>query len=426
MASESAALPPARRLSVFGRIFAFLASFGLGVVVLTFLLLLTWLGTLDQTHMSLHDVQKKYFDSLWCTYDIGPVKIPLPGVTLLMAILFVNMLCGGILRVRKSWRNIFAVIAHCSMLLLIAAGGVSFLYKKEGHIRLHEGESASTFFSAINRVIEISPAGKPGNVLMIPEGDFADCVAGRTRTFTHASLPFELTVSDYAKNAAAETTEMRPDAGKAVVVDTFYLKSLEPLKEAEANFPGVVATVKNGKSGEQKQTLLWDMAGAPWTYDAGADGKWLIRLTRQTWELPFTVTLNRFTHEFFPGTRTPKVFESDVTKRENGIDQAIKIEMNKPLRRSGYTLFQSSWGPETWTPEQPRSRLYSVFAVVNNPSDQWPKWSLILATVAMACHFLIKLSNSIARRQSRDRPPPIPPSTPAKPSPSVADTLQAA
>ena len=40
--------------------------------------------------------------------------------------------------------------------------------------------------------------------------------------------------------------------------------------------------------------------------------------------------------------------------------QPIKIEMNKPLRQEGYTLFQQSYN-ERWTPDRPRSEMYSVF-----------------------------------------------------------------
>ena len=62
-----------------------MASFGVGVVVLSFLLLLTWLGTVSQVDTSLYDVQKKYFDSWIFFEDVGSLKIPLPGAFLLNA-----------------------------------------------------------------------------------------------------------------------------------------------------------------------------------------------------------------------------------------------------------------------------------------------------------------------------------------------------
>ena len=62
-ATASAATRKPSRPSLPARAFSFMASFGVGVVVLSFLLLLTWLGTVSQVDTSLYDVQKKYFDS---------------------------------------------------------------------------------------------------------------------------------------------------------------------------------------------------------------------------------------------------------------------------------------------------------------------------------------------------------------------------
>ena len=169
---------------------------------------------------------------------------------------------------------------------------------------------------------------------------------------------------------------------------------------AEANLAGVLATVKSS-DGAEKQLLLWEVATAPVTYRT-ADGRvFTLRFKRQTWELPFTVTLSQFTHEKHPGTMRPKVFSSDVIKRDNGVDQPVKIEMNKPLRHQGYTLFQASYHDQ-WTAARPRSEMYSVFAVVKNPSDQWPVWGTIMAAVGMTLHFCMKLAEAISR-SSRKR-----------------------
>jgi hypothetical protein len=388
------------KLSLPARAFSGLASFGLGVTVLSFLLLLTWLGTLEQTQMSLYDVQKKYFDSLFCTYQVGPVKIPLPGVYLLLGILFVNLFCGGIIRIRKNWRNLGIIIAHLSILFIIAAGWVSYHFKTEGHLRLFEGTNSSIFTSYHDRVIEIAEAGGRDPVLMIPEERFDDCSGTRSRTFVNAGLPFEVTVSGYHRNADATTVEMRPPMHGEPVVDRFYLAGRPPEKEAEANLAGCLATIRN-RDGTESKALLWEAALAPVTHKV--DGRtYTLRLGRQTWELPFDVTLNRFTHAFYPGTQRPRVFESEITKREDGISQEALIEMNKPLRRRGYTLYQASWGPPKWTPDMGRDQLYSVFAVVKNPSDQWPQWALIIAACGIGGHFIYKLATFIRRSTKRE------------------------
>src|SRR5437868_15523449 len=75
-------------------------SYGLAIVVLFCLLVLTFLGTWEQKDIGLFEVQRRYFTSLFVMHDFGPVKLPLPGVYLLLVILSINLIFGTILRVR--------------------------------------------------------------------------------------------------------------------------------------------------------------------------------------------------------------------------------------------------------------------------------------------------------------------------------------
>lgn len=393
--------PPASGLRrVFSRAFAFVASFGLGVVVLLFLLLLTWLGTIRQVDNSLYDVQKKYFDSLFLLEEVGPIKIPLPGGMLLMGILFFNMLAGGIIRIRKNWRTFGVVIAHFSILVLLAAGVVSFLYKREGYLKINEGGRGNVFTSYTERVLEVTEVGGDGVVHVIHESDLADLSGAKTRAFFAKGLPFEFTVSNFQINCDVESAGMRPPHPGVPVVDGFYLSPRLPAMQAEQNLAGCQIAVKTPDGAEQK-ALLWQFAVAPWTWRTPDGRVFIFRLNRQSWELPFDVHLEKFTHEVHPGTNKPKVYASDVIKRQDGIDQPVKIEMNKPLRDRGYTLFQASYN-DRWRPGMPRTEMYSVFAVVKNPSDKWPIWGTIMAAVGIGIHFCMKLAQGI-NRASRKR-----------------------
>ena len=54
--------------------------------------------------------------------------------------------------------------------------------------------------------------------------------------------------------------------------------------------------------------------------------------------------------------------------------------------------FQSSWGPQN---AGPGDRLFSVFTVVENPSDQWPLWSCIVIGIGLVLHFGMMLMRYI-------------------------------
>jgi len=89
---------------------------------------------------------------------------------------------------------------------------------------------------------------------------------------------------------------------------------------------------------------------------------------------------------------------SYITKvNPDGGTEKIRISMNEPLREQGFTFFQASWGPADAKPGDP---LYSSFAVVRNPADQWPLYACIVVTVGLVLHFGQKLARYI-RAESR-------------------------
>jgi hypothetical protein len=107
--------PGARRVkSIPARVFDFLSGFGLATTLLVLLLLLTWLGTLEQVDNGLFLTAKKYFEPsafiVVPEYNGKPLPLVLPGVYWVSALLFVNLLLGGVVRMRKGWR-VFGVLS---------------------------------------------------------------------------------------------------------------------------------------------------------------------------------------------------------------------------------------------------------------------------------------------------------------------------
>jgi hypothetical protein len=222
---------------------------------------------------------------------------------------------------------------------------------------------------------------------------------GETRTFTHPDLPFDLELSHFMVNC----TPMLATSGLATTpaIDGIALNELKRDQQAENNLTGAYATVKP-KDGSPAQTgiilgrSLWGGA-APWAATVG-DTAWVIDLRKKTYPVPFTIRLDKFNMDLHPGTMVAANYESEVTKLEDGAETAINIRMNEPLRYAGYTLFQASWGPPGG---KPGDRLYSTFAVVKNPADQWPLYACIIIGVGLAIHFLLKLSRYVQAETRR-------------------------
>ncbi len=372
--------------------FAFLSSYGLAITVLTFLLLITFLGTLSQKDIGLLDSQRKYFDSWWLIHDLDLggtlIPVPLPGGGLLMVILFFNMLCGAVIRIRKGWRTIGVLISHLAIMFMLAAGFVSFLYKTEGAMPLFEGQASDQYQSYHERIIEIhryDASGKGDDkALVIPMKHFEDLDPGKARTFYAKDLPFEMQVTGYRRNANV----VQAEDGDKTAIDGYRVQAVKNAKEDEANLAVVEITVKI-KDGAEQRAILWERQMEPFTVKVG-DVSYAISISRMKWKLPFAIRLNDFVRELHPGTMKAKKYTSHVTKITNGKEEPKVVTMNVPVRDQGYVVYQASFS-------QNANGEQSVFTVVTNPSDQWPLWSCVAVAIGLIIHFLMHLIRFLRR-----------------------------
>jgi hypothetical protein len=359
--------------------------------------LLTIVGTLEQVNTSLYEVQRRYFEAPFVIHYIGALPVPLPGVSLLMAVLTVNLICGGIIRIRKDWALAGVVIAHAGILFMFFGSAVEWLVSQKGHTTLAEGETSAEFVSYFDWEILVSePKGDgPTTELVVPGEKFMGLRSGETAAFSAAELPFELVVHTVYANCAARDSVPPQNTN---VIDGVWLEELPRDKTAERDLAGAYVTIRPKAGGAPQQGLVW--AAEFYPLNVTVEGRrFTIGLAHRRWQMPFTVHLDEFRQEFHPGMRMAKSFESDVTKTEDGVPQKVRISMNAPLRHRGYTLFQSGFQEPS---AQTRGRWMSTFSVVRNPADRIPLWSCIVISVGLVLHFTMKLVRHV-RSESRRR-----------------------
>lgn len=387
--------PPEK--SPIAKVFDAIASLWLSITLLSFLLLLTVLGTLEQTQSSLFEVQRKYFESLFLVHKFWGVPVPLPGVYLLLVLLTINLVCGGIVRIRKSTTTMGVIVAHVGIIVMFAGSAIEYTYSQKGHSTLAEGDSTLEFQSYFEWEIAIAEARDAGPVEehVIPGERFMHLAPGARATFTSPTMPFDLDVHDVHANCAPGN----PQAGTGPAVDGVALIELKRNKEAEADRAGVYVTVRPKSGGAPVEGILW--AGERFPMSVEVDGRrWTLDFAHRRWQMPFEIRLEDFREQMHPGTGMAKSFESDVTKIENGAPQRVKISMNKPLREKGYTLYQSGFIAPS---EGGGGRWWSTFSVVRNPADDVPLWSCIVITAGLLLHFSQKLVRHM-RTQAGRRP----------------------
>lgn len=368
------------------RAFRILGSFGLACVLLIDLFLLTLFGTLYQVEAGLFEAQKLYFES-WFVVQHSPVPLILPGGLLCMGLLAVNLLVGGFVRIQKSKRTVGILVVHAGIALLLASGFVKLYHSEDGHLTLQEGQSSDEFQSYFLWEVAVWDASQTGPVEehIIPHEQLVDLVDGKARTFTSATLPFDIELSGFLRNCFPQRKGPMWEA-ESPVVDGYALDQGADEVEAEKNLAGLTLRMRDRASGSSKEDILFGAERFPATFESG--GKtWAVSLRHTRYPMPFTIRLEDFRKLDHPGLTMARSFESDVTKIENGTEQKVRIQMNEPLRHGGLVVFQSSWAPQ----DREIPRMYSIFSVVRNPSDYWPLYACIVIGVGLLLAFVPKL-----------------------------------
>jgi hypothetical protein len=123
---------------------------------------------------------------------------------------------------------------------------------------------------------------------------------------------------------------------------------------------------------------------------------WRVVLRPERHYLPYSVQLLSTKYEVYPGTDTPKNFQSRV-RIENparGENREVDIYMNNPLRYEGLTFYQFQMPP--LSSEQER---WSALEVVRNPGWLTPYLGCILVGSGMAYQFLLHLVGFVTKRR---------------------------
>ncbi|MBN4071904.1 cytochrome c biogenesis protein ResB [bacterium AH-315-F18] len=380
-----------------GQVYRAFASFGMAIILLLLLFMLTALGTWAQRFQSLHEVQRLYFESFVVVDHSFGFPLPLPGVNLLLSLLALNLIMGGFIRIRKSLATVGVMVIHTGIMLLLVAGLVEYHLSTKGHMTLYEGENADTYQSYYEWEITLAKVG--GRLeLVVPGNTFISLMPGRTASYDLEGLPFRLEVEDVHRNCHVVPSQRRSMDDKLPVVNGFFIQPLPPEKDGERNVAGAYIRVVEKSSGRRQEGIVWGSQNGPLILDID-DGRYAINMHHRKWEVPFNIKLVDFRRDLHPRTGgMAKAFESDVVKTEDDAATQITISMNEPLRRKGYTFFQASWGPGN---AAPGDRLYSTFAVVKNPADQWPLYGCIIIAVGLLLQFTRKLTRYAKNQRKR-------------------------
>src|SRR5438270_3524268 len=214
---------------------------------------------------------------------------------------------------------------------MLAGGVFTDLFAVESHMRLERGDTKN--YSEDQRHMELAMIDTTNNdldqVTAIP-----DSVLRTGRTIDHWSLPFQIAVRNFYENSRLQTlsqagTEVRPIANQGPGA----MIAVEPVARAtaqdERDVPAAAIEILPKDGGSLGTWLVSDALGAPQTFSCG--GKtWILAMRTARYYKPYSVTLQKFTHEKYAGTEIPKNFASKVTliDPERNVKRDVLIYMN--------------------------------------------------------------------------------------------------
>jgi len=371
-------------------IFNFLSSLRLTIVSLGAAIVLVFFGTIAQVNLGGHDVQTRFFQSLIIMWPLGSQgwSIPVfPGGHLIGAILLINLIAAHLRRFRWTRHKLGIQLIHGGLIIMLAGGLFTDLFATESFMRLAPGETRD--YSEDGRTMELAVIDQSNNkydqVTSIP-----DVKLKTGEAIEHESLPFRILVHQFYQNSRLTPSSKANEVGQSPANrGEGRLFSVEALPHATAenkrDSESAIIEILPLQQTDSKDNpalgcwLVSDQISQPQTFTYGGKN-WSIALRLKRYYMPYTLMLQKFTHEHFPGTEIAKNFTSTVTLIDPSQkeDRQVLIYMNHPLRYRGNTYFQSGFEPDDTA---------TILEVVHNPVFVAPYLACIVIAAGLLLQF---------------------------------------
>lgn len=390
-------------MSVGKNIFKTLSSLRLTVFLLAVAMALIFLGTLEQVHLGIHEVQRRYFGTWvafipWPGQDLAHGRgwcLILPGGYTLGVAFLINLICAHFRYFKPSWNKIGIVFIHAGIVLLIVSGFVSGLTQTESQMVLETGVPKNYSYSTQDNEL----------VLLDTTHSTKDIVYSFPIEMVHSGaileapgMPLKLKVIAFYPNADLVMRAQTPNApanladrGAGIKMDIGVIpKHIDYAPEAMNTATAYVEVIgTDGAEGTWLVSNLMDERFPKQAFELEGHS-YAIALRWKRYYMPYAFTLQKFTHERYPGTEIPKHFSSEIELNNptTGEHRTVLISMNEPLRYAGKAFYQASFT---------EGERVSILQVVQNPGWTLPYWAVGLISIGLLTHFCLSLKRYLKR-----------------------------
>jgi hypothetical protein len=367
-----------------------ITSLKLTIACLAAAMVIVLAGTFAQVHFGIHLVQQRYFQSLlvWWPPEGRGFKIPIfPGGYLVGGLLLMNLIAAHVRRFQWTWRKLGIQLIHAGLIVMLAGGLFTDLFAVESHMRLTNGETKN--YSEDARLDELAVIDT-----MNPEFDqvtaIPEAALRRSHIIEHPSLPFQIVVRNFFQNSRLQMVDEAGNGAQPIADHGVGAQvSVRPLSRTTApDEQNVVSAVieivpvdlaSGATQNSLGRWLVSDALGAPQTF-SWMNKTWHLVMRPTRYYKPYSMTLQKFTHERYAGTDIPKNFASRITliDPERSTNRDALVYMNHPLRYRGETFYQAGFQKDDSA---------TILQVVHNPSFLAPYVACVIVAVGLLVQF---------------------------------------
>ena len=410
---DPAPRPALGPLDVALRVVKVVASLRLTVTLFALSILLVFFGTVSMMESGIWTTVYQY---MWSWYVMVPVDLfrqfgvvflsewfpkdgrpwpgafPFPAGKLLGGLMLVNLVAAHLVRFRLTWKRSGILLIHSGLILLFVGEAVTREYAVEQRMIIPEGQAVGfTQDARLTELALVDGSGADDKVVVVPEALLRK--GGRV---AHPDLPVDIGVEEYMPNSSlADAAPGRPNRATDGIGRTVTAAREREVPGADAgersDVPAAYVTLYEKGTDRPLGTYLGQVEFKPQPVTVGG-ATYDLSLRYKRYYKPYTVRLEKFRFDRYPGTNQPRNYSSQVVLSDPGagVERGVTIRMNSPLRHAGETLYQGGFDPRTETT--------TILQVVDNPGWRIPYASCVLVTVGMLVHFGIALNQFLLRR----------------------------
>ncbi|MCX6223791.1 MAG: cytochrome c biogenesis protein CcsA [Bacteroidia bacterium] len=242
-------------------------------------------------------------------------------------LVFINILANLIRLKLYNLKRLPIFLFHLAFLVVIAGAAITRFAGTEGIMHIREGETTAAYISS-DTYFYVKAENRSGSVEKFQKIFISPARKKQVNvSFRLGEDRVHIKSTEFVSGESMKMGSRRMDGGGGDYADV--------MKISVTINNGAQEEVVHGVPGTDIIPNPFEISGIKFTVGFGS----------KPMELPFTLTLNDFQLDKYPGSMSPSSFASEVTLNDpsDNLKKPYRIFMNNILKHKGYRFFQSSY-----------------------------------------------------------------------------------